>query len=314
MAGKARSRTRTAKTASQMHGLYVRFECNFLLNDIRITRLDDASFRFYVLVESVALTERREVLPVEYDLDELAWRFRRDPDWAAHAREALTGGSDPLLEVLDDGRIWVKGVQKKHGNKIKWRDKPPTNDTRSSGDRPTNDGRSSDDRPGIADGSTPYPDVEPDEHTPQSPRNEHGANDGRSSGEPQQHDGTTAQPNQANGNGQRRSEGAHSLDASSPERQVFDSLTESWNGHGKVDDIRRVAHAYLNANPHNLLGLVLDIRKDGGVRSPWGVLQKRMRKQIVAPDAMVERAKALVTERVDGGVRPRSQPSRAAFT
>jgi len=312
MAKTTRAKTEPRKRVRQMNGLYLRFECEFMLDDIRMVRLSGEAFRFYVLLSAQALRLRREILPQEYDVQELAYRFRRTTEEIEGWLDELAAGAegrDPLVYRLPDGRIRVLGIQKKHGEQIKWKDDPHLIAMQPDDNWPTSGSQSPYIRQPVDGQLTTYEDS--DTHPPQSPPAMRTASDGQPPNDRQQEAEPNATPVDSNNGSQRPSE-SESVPISlvgAAERQAFDSLTESWNGdvnEARSEDLRRLIDAHLKAEPFIVLGHVLDIAKDKSVRSGYAVLGKRLRKGVAPPDTLVDRAKLEVRAYQDGGSRHRT--------
>lgn len=114
-----------AVSRDKMREAHIRFAVEFILDDPRCARLSDAAGWLYVRLEALAMQAKREVLPADYTIDELSGRFRRSSKALEEALAELAAGARPLIKRMPDGRIWVVGIQKKHGARFVWKDTPP---------------------------------------------------------------------------------------------------------------------------------------------------------------------------------------------
>lgn len=306
---KTKRKTRRPSPGSaqaQMHGLWARFEVNFLLDDDRVLELSDNAFRVYVLLTATGLKLRVEVLPVAYDVRNLALRFRKSAEDIKAALVELSAGNDfqaALVSVLEDGRVRVNGLKGKHGNKIRWKDDHVTDDLDSDGVRSAFVSESGYDRMPHTSRLYTEPDLDKDLEPPIIPPPHPTTNDDRSPNNQQQtaeaHTDSSGSSNQPNGASDRE---AVSSSDRSPERLVFRKLTESWNGHGKPKRLPSELSKAFASDPYMLLGQVLEISRASDVDLPWGVLCHRLEQGHTVKHALVAEAKGLV--RTEEGFSP----------
>jgi hypothetical protein len=304
----------------QMHGLWVRFETRFLLDDIRIARLSDRAGFLYIRLEALALELRCEVLPVEFDARELACRFRREVGEIEAGLEelAIAGSLGALVERLEDGRIRLCGIKSKHGTQIRWRDDQATTDAQLGCNR-------------AASGPHVYTDQEPEPDTEPPPTPPQGTDAcGRSTDGETAEQATTADEAgtataeaiteaAATATDSRRSEGGGvAVDAGDPERMVFDAVVASWNGttNGKAKTTRQLAYVRLAHCPYEVIGHAMSIASavgKGTVRLPWAVLSGRLMRAEGPADCWSDRARVRVQEIVEGCAprAPCGAPTRA---
>lgn len=106
---------------STRHERFVRFRVTFLLNDPRYVMLSDGAQGLYIYLEACAISERREILPLEIsDPDSLSFARHRPLPVTEKSLAELKSGKRPLVEQTEDGRLRIVGVRKAHGLRFGW--------------------------------------------------------------------------------------------------------------------------------------------------------------------------------------------------
>lgn len=291
------------RTRVRLLDLHVRFEVAFILHDPRMTRLSDGGMALYLRLEALAASERREILPLDYDVQELAWRFRREPAEIEASLAELGEGRRPLVVRVSDGRIRIVGLQAKHPQ-IRWKPDPLIDATDTDGQQvvPVGDHMvDSCDQVDISYNCVGTEQKRTEENPPLTPPgNAHQLDHVVDACSQVSSEAAVAVQPFATQPTARPSDEAYGdiASSSSPEARVFADLTANWNG---TNDTKRLtatalARSRLEDSGPLVLAHVLEISGDRRVERPWAVLQKRLLDKKPPSDPSVERAKTLLRD------------------
>jgi len=100
-------------------GIHVRASVSFM-DSPRFLKLSFDAQALWLHLHKYAIREKREFLPPEYDLENIAYFLHKPEDQIASALQELTKGDRPIINTLQDGRIRVRGAREKQP--LSWRD------------------------------------------------------------------------------------------------------------------------------------------------------------------------------------------------